>query len=206
MKEYINNTSWATALVFLLCIGCKQEKSSQFYYSQAVKEFKEEKYNEAYNSFTKAIEQDTTYGQAYFMRAQVLGLLNASKDSICENLSKADELGYKEAKEVMEKYCKVIPSEEFNRLKLNFDEFIRKNPDRFEGYYDRANLYFDAGNFQNAIIDYNKAIEKKEYPVAYYNRGLCYIKLGMKDDGCKDIRKSVELGYAVEKGVLEFCN
>lgn len=206
MKKHLNKFIHLTIAFILFCFSCSPEKSPQHYFSLAVNELKTEKYDNAYEFFSKAIELDSTYGQAYFMRAQVLGLLQASKDSICEDLKIAEELGYKEAKEVREQYCREIPIQEFNKLKTNFDSYIETNPDRFEGYYDRANLFFDIGEYKKAIEDYSRAIRRQEYPVIYYNRGLCYIQLGMKQEGCRDLRKSAELGYAVTREQLEFCN
>jgi tetratricopeptide (TPR) repeat protein len=201
MKKYSSKIIYGA--IVLIFFSCEQEKSAQYYFSLAVKEFKSEDYHKAFELFSKAIEHDSTFGHAYFMRAQILGLLQADKDSICENLKKAEEYGYPEAKEVFEKYCKEIPIDEFNKLKARFDSYIESNPDRFEGYFNRANLYFDIQKFENAIDDYSSVIERNEYPVAYYNRGLCYLQLGLKQEGCNDIKKSAELGYVVTKELLE---
>lgn len=204
MKKYLSRIIYIT--IALLFFSCEQEKSAQYYFSLAVNEFKSEEYHKSFEHFSKAIEKDSTYGHAYFMRAQILGLFQASKDSICEDLKKAEEYGHPEAKEVLEKYCIEIPIDEFNKQKASFDSYIELNPERYEGYFDRADLYFDIQKFKNAIEDYTRVIEIKEIPVAYYNRGLCYMQLGMKQEGCKDIKKSAELGYSVKKELLELCN
>jgi tetratricopeptide (TPR) repeat protein len=206
MKRLINRKIQIASLFLILIISCNQEKTSQYYNGLAVKELKEGRYQEAYTSFSRVIELDSINGQAYYMRAQVLGLLNGSKDSICYNLSKAVELGFKEAIKVKEKFCSEIPKEEFDSLKNELDRFINENPKKFEGFYNRANMYFDVGNFENAIMDYNQAIDLQEYPVAYYNRGICYIRIGKKEEGCKDIKKSALLGYNVKQELLDFCN
>ena len=91
-----------------------------------------------------------------------------------------------------------------NRLKL--DSIIILNPNHYKGYLDRANFYFDIGEFQNAIDDYTKVIKLSEYPLAYYNRGLSYFNLGMKKKGCIDINESARLGYPVKKELADFCN
>ena len=204
MKEYLSKIIYIT--IVLLLFSCGQEKNANYYFSLAVNEFKSEEYHKAFELFSKAIEKDSTYGHAYFMRAQILGLLQAGKDSICDDLKKAEEYGHPEVKEVLEKFCIEIPIDEFNKQKARFDFYIESNPERYEGYFDRADLYFDIQKFENAIEDYTRVIEIKEYPMAYYNRGLCYMQLGMKQDGCKDINKSAELGYSVKKELLELCN
>lgn len=204
MKKYLSRIIYIT--IILIFFSCGQEKSSRYYFSLAVNEFKSEEYNNAFELFSKAIEKDSTNAYAYFMRAQVLGILQASKDSICKDLKKAKEYGHPEAKEVLGKYCIDIPIDEFNKQKASFDSYIESNPERFEGYFDRADLYFDIQKFEDAIEDYTKVIEIKEHSMAYYNRGLCYIQLGMKQEGCKDIKKAAELGYKVKKELLELCD
>ena len=49
-----------------------------------------------------------------------------------------------------------------------------------EAYYNRGTAYARQGDFENAIADYNKAIELNSMFVdAYYNRGLIYEDRGL---------------------------
>ena len=59
-----------------------------------------------------------------------------------------------------------------------------------------------------AINDYNKAIGlNPNYGYAYYNRGLAKIRLGQKDDGCLDLYKAGELGFAEAYDLIkQYCN
>jgi len=203
MKKYSSKIIFIGIILFIN--SCEQKKSAQYYFSLAVEELKSESYQKASELFSKAIAQDSTYGQAYFMKAQVLGLLQGDKDSICENLKKANKFGYPEAKEVIEKYCTEITVSEFNRLKANYDSYIESYPERYEGYFKRGDLYFDMKEFDKAVIDYSSVIERVEHPTAYYNRALCYLHLGRKKEACEDIRKSAKLGYNVSKDLMELC-
>ncbi len=205
MKRYLSSIIYI-AIVLIFLFSCRHERSAQYYFSLAISEFKSEDYSNAIRLFSKAIEKDSTYGNAYFMRAQVLVLLQADKHSICENLEKARNYGYVEAEGVFAKYCNEIPIDKFNRLKSTIDSLIVSNPEWYEGYFERADLYFDIQQFTDAIEDYTRVLEIIEHPMAYYNRGLCYIQMGMKQEGCRDINKSAELGYSVTKELLEFCN
>ena len=56
---------------------------------------------------------------------------------------------------------------------------IAANPKLAEAYNDRGNIYFKAGNFNQAISDYSKAVKlKPDLEDAYYNLGFIYYKLG----------------------------
>lgn len=205
MRKFLNSNYRLIIVLILFSYSCSREKSAQQYFILATNEFKANEINNAFKHFSRAIELDSTFSEAYFMRAQVLGLMQASKDSICKDINKAAALGNNEAIRTSEIFCQTIPIAEFNRKKAICDSIINSAPHRHEGYQKRANLYFDNGDFRSAIEDYNRVIERHELPVAFYNRGLCYIQLGMKEKGCMDIVKSSRLGFEVRKGMLEIC-
>ena len=54
-------------------------------------------------------------------------------------------------------------------------------------------LYY-AKDYQSAIKIYNKVLKFGEYPVAYYNRGICYQKLGDNAKAQANFAKAKELG------------
>jgi tetratricopeptide (TPR) repeat protein len=76
-------------------------------YSASDKEYKDEAkkaFNDQISDFTKAIELDPIFAEAYYYRGLAKLKLD-SKDSGCLDLSKAGELGYSKAYEAIEKYC-----------------------------------------------------------------------------------------------------
>jgi tetratricopeptide (TPR) repeat protein len=107
MKKYSSKIIYGA--IFLIFFSCEQEKSAQYYFSLAVKEFKSEDYHKAFELFSKAIEHDSTFGHAYFMRAQILGLLQADKDSICENLKKLRNTVILKRKKFLKSIAKKYP-------------------------------------------------------------------------------------------------
>ena len=61
-------------------------------------------------------------------------------------------------------------------------------------YYKLGNEYYEKGDFDNAIANYNKAIEiDPTYDKAYYNRGLAYACKEDYDRAIADINKVIEL-------------
>ena len=118
MKSYLNEKFLLISMLFLILTSCHFNNSQDFY-TAAVKSVKGENYKEAYKLLTNAIDMDSTFGAAYFLRAQVLGLLHADKDSICMDLTKAIEYGYTDALETREKFCHNFSREE---IKLKIEE------------------------------------------------------------------------------------
>jgi len=69
------------------------------------------------------------------------------------------------------------PEEEKGSLK-NYNKAIKSNPDNPDGYFNRANLKFKLGSYQDAIKDYNRAIRlNPEHLQAYHSRAKRQIKL-----------------------------
>jgi len=72
-------------------------------------------------------------------------------------------------------------------------------------YFNRALTYGKKGQHDQAIADYNKAIEiNPGYAMAYYNRGSAYaIGTGQYDQAIADYNKAIEInpGYA-----MAYCN
>jgi tetratricopeptide (TPR) repeat protein len=63
-------------------------------------------------------------------------------------------------------------------------------------YRGRGWAYYNLGNSDRAISDYNKAIKlDSEDAVVYYNRGLAYADLGDYDPAIADYSEAIELGH-----------
>ena len=61
-------------------------------------------------------------------------------------------------------------------------------------YSKRGKIYFNLGNYEQAIWDYNQAIKLNPHVVNhYYSRGVCYKKLGKNEEAEKDFAKAKEL-------------
>ncbi len=72
---------------------------------------------------------------------------------------------------------------------------IESKPDYAEAYNNRGNVYAGLGNYKQAIEDYDRAIANNPvYVEAYNNRALVYLNQGDNISGCRDARKTCELG------------
>ncbi len=63
-----------------------------------------------------------------------------------------------------------------------------------EGFLDRGNRYGRNGSYEQAIADYNKAIELDPgLAEAYYNRGFSFYELGSYEEAIADLSRAIEL-------------
>ena len=69
---------------------------------------------------------------------------------------------------------------------------INQDPQNAELYFQRGELYFSDANYDNAIIDYTKAIEiNPNFGEAFFARGDCYYNQSNYDDALKDFFKTI---------------
>ncbi|NJD56297.1 MAG: tetratricopeptide repeat protein, partial [Nitrospirae bacterium] len=73
---------------------------------------------------------------------------------------------------------------------------IDNEPDNASAHINRANAYSSLKRYQEAIEDFNRAIELNPgVGVTYHNRGLAYAWSGMKDKAIADLAKACKLGF-----------
>ncbi|WNJ20634.1 caspase family protein [Pontibacter sp. G13] len=85
------------------------------------------------------------------------------------------------------------------QLISRYSRHLRLNPRSGTTYNNRASAYFSAGQYEQAIEDYTKALKYYDSPSAsrlariYYKRGLCFYILQEYDYAVKDF--SAAIGY-----------
>ena len=76
------------------------------------------------------------------------------------------------------------------------DHVIRLDPRNAVAYQDTGSAYYQLGQYERAIWDFNEAIMRdSEYAEAYYNRGISYESIGKQMEAERDYAKAKELGY-----------
>ena len=97
--------------------------------------------------------------------------LNESEEELKENIEKLDE-----------------------RTKRSESERQKLEQMTAWDYYRQGNRYYFSGEYENAILSYEKAIKQKpDYAEAYNNRGVTYGKLGESEKAIVDFSKAMEL-------------
>jgi protein O-mannosyl-transferase len=75
-----------------------------------------------------------------------------------------------------------------------WDDTVHKSPHKARPYSNRGLAYQNQGNFNRALLDFNKAIEiDPGYTIVYYNRGLAYQNQGKLDQAIAEYDKTIEI-------------
>ena len=97
--------------------------------------------------------------------------LNESEEELKENIEKLDE-----------------------RTKRSESERQKLEQMTAWDYYRQGNRYYFSGEYENAILSYEKAIKQKpDYAEAYNNRGVAYDDLEESEKAIADYSKAIEL-------------
>jgi len=90
-----------------------------------------------------------------------------------------------------------------DRAFREFDAVCSMAPRNYLGYYNRGIINNEKGNFNQAILDYNKAIEiEPSDPEVYHNRAYTYFLKKEYDKAWEDVHKTEQLGAKVNSKFL----
>lgn len=158
--------------------------------------------------YSKAIELDPNFAEAYSNRGYAKYLLGEEKNAL-QDYDKAIELN----PNLSETYnnrgnAKESLGDENGALE-DYDKAIELNPDYANAYNNRGIVKRELGDTTGAMIDFNKAIELRgDFPEAYCNRGVLKEKIGDNNGALLDYNIAIDLNpffYGAYKcrGVLE---
>lgn len=110
-----------------------------------------------------------------------------------------------------------IYTEEGSKLLLRYSEYkkaeetltkaIKYDKSNFEAYYYRGCARVNAMKYDEAIADFEKAIElKPDYADAYFNLGKTYFILNNEDKACENYKLAEKYGRPNLEDYLRRCN
>jgi len=75
------------------------------------------------------------------------------------------------------------------------DQAIKLNPKKAEAYWARGIAYQKLENFNNAIDNFNRAIELEPSSKNYQSRGLCYQQFKNSNNALEDLAFAIKLDH-----------
>lgn len=108
-------------------------------------------------------------------------------------------------------------TEEGSKLLLRYSNFeeaeetltkaIKYDKHNFEAYYYRGCAKVNAKKYNEAIADFEKAVElKPDYADAYFNLGRTYYLLNKEDKACENYKLADKYGRPNLEDYLKRCN
>ena len=154
-------------------------------------------YDAAIADYTKAIQIDPKYADAYYNRGNVYSKQKGDYDAAIADYNKAiriDPKSPKSADVYSNRGTTYENKGDHDAAITDFNKAIQIKPDDAVAYNNRGNAYDEKGDHDAAIADYNKAIQiKPDYAEAYYNRGIAYADKGDYDAAISDYTKAIKI-------------
>lgn len=149
-------------------------------------------WRQAKENYDKAIQLDPNNSDAYFGRGLAKGKLD-DKVGEMKDYNKAIELNPEYSKAYHNRAILKSYLGDYSGSIQDFDFAIQLYPDE-ETYLARGNVKEKSGKSQQAIEDYNKAIElNPNFASAYLNRGISKNNLGNTLEAIKDYNRAIIL-------------
>lgn len=155
-------------------------------------------HKEIIDAFTKTIELDPGYTEAYRQRGTAYVMLSKFQEAV----SDLDKVIEQDPQDEWAYNNRGFAFKELGRYREAIKDLTRAvelNPE-LQIYYNRGIAYINTGKYQEALKDFDKAIEQNpKNEKNYYNRGIAYRELGRYQEAIKDFDKAIEMfpGYAL---------
>lgn len=163
------------------------------YWRQGERYYKLQQYDEAMQSLSKAIREQSNTAQFYNSRGNVYNKLGDYENAILD-YDKAIELNpeYSIAYRNRGRIYKILDN--YKKAMSDYEKAIELNPEYSAAFNSRGIIYYEWKDYDRAIANYNKALEfTPNYHLAFNNRGNVYYELGDYEKAMSDYNKALEI-------------
>jgi tetratricopeptide (TPR) repeat protein len=158
--------------------------------------------NEAINAFSKAIDLNPKYAEAYCYRGLSYARLE-NYDQAIKDCEKAIELNPKYAHAYFCRALNYTQFRKYNQAIMDYNRAIEIDPKLALIHAGRGLAYVLIFKYDQALIDLNNAIQlDPKLAVAYYSRGLAYKSRGNRGQAIEDMKTAAKLGYREATDIL----
>jgi predicted O-linked N-acetylglucosamine transferase (SPINDLY family) len=164
-------------------------------------------FNEALNSFNKALGLKNDYAEAYFNQGNALQGLRHFGEAI-KSYEKAIELRREYTEAYNNKGVVLCECERYDEAINSYKNAIELNSEYAEAYYNCGNVFIKLKKWDQALRSLDKTVElNAEYAEAYMNRGIVLRELNRLDESLSNFNFAVglKLDYAdayMNRGVV----
>ena len=97
-----------------------------------------------------------------------------------------------------------LAASELAMAAADFDQAARLNPRLAHAWYDKGCLLYSQRDYSQAADCFSKAIEiDPDFGAAFFNRGLCHLSTGKRNDAFSDLSRAGELGILPSYNILK---
>ncbi len=151
-------------------------------------------YDGAELEFAKIIESGTANAGAYYYRGLIKNFRNEYSPAL-NDFDLALTYGFSAPDIHFQKGYSNLKLKQYDKAADDFSKFISLKPNNAEARFSKGLCEVASERLTEALAEFTKTIElNPNYEIAFYERGKIYIKLGNKEEACKDFKEAYRLG------------
>lgn len=192
----------------------KASDNANLYFGRGIDYMLIQDYSSAIEDFDAAIELNSKFTLAYFVRALSRSKQVGFNPDLQETKTRLVDMptrmmlpagsdkpligGATPPSEVSKKKL------EYNAILKDYEEVLNLDPDFIFAYYNRAEIFSIQKDYRDAISDYSEALKREpQFAEALFNRGLARLSVGETASGLDDLRKAGELGIVESYSIIK---
>jgi tetratricopeptide (TPR) repeat protein len=155
--------------------------------------FEKKDYDSAVKIYTKAIQLDPRFADAYYARGNAR-YDKKEYDKAIEDYNKAIELDPKDVDAYNGRGSAWYYKKKYDKAIEDFNKAIELDPKDALAYSNRAEVWAQTKEFNKAITDANYAIKlDANLADAYNSRGFVYEKMGKREEAKQDYKRALQI-------------
>lgn len=168
-------------------------KAYEGYFLRGVAKYNLEDLPGAEADFSRAIDENPIYTQAYNYRAVTRSRMGRYGDALGD-FDKAIEMRPNNAGSYFGRGVTYFLNHQFEKAIEDYNRFLKIEPDEPDGYINRGTCYLYAKDTVAAMKDYNRAIEVHPYhEMGYLRRGIVSLMQSKYSESIDDMTSALRL-------------
>ncbi len=192
-RDFIIEGRYGEAIESLNLLLRSQDEEFEGYFLRGVAKYNLGDLVGAGADFTKAIEYNPVYTQAFQYRGITYSRLGRYGEAI-KDFGRAIEMRPSFSGAYYSRAVSSFLNQQFAEAVADYDSFLSLEPLSSEGYVNRGAAKLYLKDTVAAMADYNRAVKiNPYYEDAYLRRGLLFLVQGETDKGIEDMDKALEI-------------